>query len=347
MASSIASQAEAFLIWWGRELRSLAPPGMVTSARGNRTTVVRPQRDGKYTLRRGEGAPVRGGAFALATALAATDADPGVVLRMAENDVLVLSTDLPERAMGRARDILSLEIESATPFAASEATFDYLVAAEADGGIRRVKTFVVKNSIVEQCVNDLAKAGVAINKVDVEGAEAINLLPPHLKKKRGIPLRRDYAVLLGALLLLVASIYHRQDLAIRDLEKKRTALFSETEGVRHAAAAANAAAANIASLESQLEANPSALYVMGALTTALGDDAWLTDLKISGREVAISGVASSASEVLAALESSPAFADAAFTSTVFTDQIGKGETFSAKFHVETPSPAGGKGAVAE
>ena len=336
MTSSFSSQAEAFLSWWGQELQSLVPRDLMAAVSKKRPVVLRSNREGDYFLQPDGGAtpPVEGDASAIAAALAKAGAGNEVVLRLGAADFLVVSLDLPNSAVGRARDILSLEIESSTPFSSNEATFDYLVDAKATGGIRRVKTFVAKNAVLEKSVNDLAAAGVSVAKADVEGAEGINLLARRLRRKRRVPIRRDVALVLASILLLAAGAYHRQDLAIRDHEAKKASLLSKTEGVRSAAAEANAASANIESLGKLIAANPPAIFVLSALTTALGDDVFLSEIRVAGLDVAISGAAASASDALAGIEASPAFVDAAFSSTVFTSQDREDETFSAKFRIE-------------
>ena len=334
--------------WWGRELGSLVPRGLPMAAWSARPAVLQSTVGGKYSLLldEGERSAIFDDVSEIAPALATAGAGKEVVLRLPAADVLTTSVDLPDQAVSRARDILSLEIESATPFTADEATFDYLLDARSLDGMRRVKTFIAKNSVIERRVSELAQADVSVVRVDVEGAQGINLLPGQLRPKRRIPFRREVAVVLGSTLLLAASAYHRQDAAIRLLETRKAALLSETEGVRSAATQANDAAANIANLDNTVKTNPSALYVLAALTATLGDDVWLTELKISGREVTISGAASSASDALAKIEASPAFAKAAFSSTVFTDKNGKDETFSANFHVESQT-AGAEDLIGE
>lgn len=211
--------------------------------------------------------------------------------------------------------------------------------------MRRVRQFIVKNKIAKSLIDELQAFGVGIARLDVEGAEGINLLPAELRQKQRSQFRWEYALLGAGLILALAAIHHRQGRIIDLLEAHRDRLHDETGAVREAAAQANAAAANTETFRNHVAANPLILSTLASLTGTLDDSVWLTELTISGRVVAMSGFAASASKVIADLEVSPAYKDAAFASTVFTDQATNVERFSAKALVETnaaPEPEGAK-----
>ena len=236
--------------------------------------------------------------------------------------------------MRRVREILSLELESATPFSAEEASFDFIADKTSVGGLKRVKQIVVKNAIIDALVEDLRQGGVEVDQVDAVGAERINLMPARIRRKETSRFGWRYAMIGASVIALIAGAHIRQGRILENLSAQRERLTAETEAVRTAAGDANAAAANIENLKKYAADNLVVLSTLAALTEVLDDGVWLTELSISGRDVTMSGFAASASKVINDLETSPMFAGAAFSDSVFTDQATGTERFSAKLRVE-------------
>lgn len=245
--------------------------------------------------------------------------------------------------MRRAREILSLELESVTPFSADEATFDFVAAKTSVGGVRQVRQIVVKNAIIDALIEDLRRGEVEIDQIDAEGAERINLMPSRLRRKERSRFRWEYGLLAASVIAAIAGAHIRQGRILESLNAQRDQLAAETAAVRTAAGDANAAAANIETLEKYASANPAVLSTLASLTEVLDDGVFLTELSISGRDVTMSGFAASASKVINDLETAPAFAGAAFSDAVFTDQATGTERFTAKARVDEKNQDGAAG----
>jgi general secretion pathway protein L len=328
MAQTATSALETFFGWWRSELQD-ALPTLFSRASTKSVNRIGLAPGGGYRLAQGDG-----DADFVARALSAGKRDSGVnVLTLPAGSVLLRTIDIPVQASARLRQILALELERATPFSADEATFDFVVENESTNASRRVRQVIVKNEIVEGLVADLRRAGVELDRVDAEGVWGINLLPASLRRKKSFRFRAEYALLAVSFIAACAAFYLRQDRMIDALEARRTALETETSAVRTAAAEANAAAANIDAARRHQADYPVVLSTLAALTDALGDDVWLTELTIAGRDVTLSGSASSSSRAISDLESSPMLEQASFTTAVFTDQTTKLERFSAKSRV--------------
>jgi len=340
MAQETSSVLGAFVNWWLAELRASLPEKSFWQGSRKPAPVLSRRPDGTYGVAGllPGGAILEGDARTIAAALSAAPGPAGrAILRLPPTDILTLSVEIPEPAMRRAREILA--------FSREETTFDFQPSSKPEGGMRRVRQFIVKNKIAKSLIDELQAFGVGIARLDVEGAEGINLLPAELRQKQRSQFRWEYALLGAGLILALAAIHHRQGRIIDLLEAHRDRLHDETGAVREAAAQANAAAANTETFRNHVAANPLILSTLASLTGTLDDSVWLTELTISGRVVAMSGFAASASKVIADLEVSPAYKDAAFASTVFTDQATNVERFSAKALVETnaaPEPEGAK-----
>ena len=337
MALEITSAADDFWSWWIGELRAVLPSAPHLGASRSKSVVMRFGSDGKYSLSGPlpDKRSVEGNASQIAELVKTARGQNGsTILRLPAESILSFTVEIPERAMRRAREILALELESVTPFSSDEASFDYIVDKTSAGGMRRVRQIVVKNAIIDALVEDLRRGGVEIDQVDAEGAEHINLLSARHRRKERSRFRWDYAMLAAGIVAAVAGAHVRQGRVLESLTAQKDRLAAETEAVRTAAGDANAAAANIETLEKYAAVNPAVLSTLASLTEILDDGVWLTELSISGRDVTMSGFAASASKVIGDLESSPAFAGAAFSDAVFTDQATSTERFSAKARVE-------------
>lgn len=347
MVELMASRLTTFWRWWSGELRAVFPEGLFVGAAREAMAVVRTGSNGRYSLvPDGPAAPaVEGDAGRVAAALKSRPGFGGeAVVTLPADALLVLDHELPERALGRVREILALELESATPFAADEASFDYVAGAEDAKGLCRVRQYIVKNSLVSRIVDDFRRNGVAIRRVNAENASTINLLPETLRERRAPRFRPEYAALAGAALFLIAGVHAWQARTLAALEATRADLAAQTASVRAAAAEVNAAASNIDALRKRLEASPPALQSLAALTQALDDSAWLSELTIVGRSVSMTGVAASAARVVNDLEASPAFSGASFSATVFTDPATNTERFSARAQIDAGQSPAAEGA---
>lgn len=328
MAQSAASAFVTFFGWWRSELKD-ALPALFSRASTRKVNRIGLAPKGGYRLAEGDG-----DADFVARALSDGKAGGALnVLTLPAGSVLVRALDIPVQASMRLRQILALELERATPFSADEASFDFVVENAEINGVRRVRQVIVKNEIVTGLAADLGGAGVELDGVDAEGVSGINLLPQSLRRRKALRLRAEYALLAASLLAVHAAFYLRQDREIEALETRRVELEAETGAVRAAAAEANAAAANVDAARRHQADYPAALSTLAALTEALGDDVWLSELTIAGRDIALSGNAASSSRAINDLESSPALEQASFTTAVFTDQATKLERFSAKIRV--------------
>lgn len=328
MAQAATSAFGRFFGWWRSELRD-ALPGLFSRASTKRVNRIGLAPTGGYRLGEGDG----DADFVARTLVDGKAGGALNVLTLPAGSVLMRVTDIPVQASARLRQILALELERATPFSADEASFDFVADDARKNGARRVRQIIVKNEIVEGLAADLRRAGIELDGVDAEGVPGINLLPVALRRKKTLQFRAEYALLAAGLIAAYGAFYLRQDRVIDALEARRSALEAETSAVRAAAAEANAAAANIDAVRRHQADYPAALSTLAALTEALGDDVWLSELSIAGRDIALSGNASSSSRAINDLESSPMLEQASFTAAVFTDQATKLERFSAKIRV--------------
>ena len=87
----------------------------------------------------------------------------------------------------------------------------------------------------------------------------------------------------------------------------------------------------------KLESVPIA-QILEELARILPDTAWLTDLRIEGDTVEISGLSTSAANLLPVLERSPHFVDAALAAPLTLDPREDKERFSLRVRVRRQPP---------
>lgn len=340
MAQTAASAIDGFLTWWLSELRS-AFPALFQHAISKEANIITPLPGGFYALAKtGAGSPAgEGDARIIAGACRAKEREglPNV-LRLPASSVLIRQIEVPDQALGKLRQILTLDLDSATPFSADEASFDFIAARSPVNGQRQVRQVIVKNSILENIAGDFRRHGLELRAVDVEGVEGVNLAPEKWRSKSRPRFRNEFVLLIVSVIAAYAALYYRQGRLIGDLEKRQSEVDAETSAVRAAAADANAAAANIEALRKHQEERPLALSTLASLTRVLDDSVWLTELSISGRDITLSGYAASAAKVISDLEASDEFEQASFSAAVFTDQPTNSERFSARLRAAGGAP---------
>jgi general secretion pathway protein L len=78
---------------------------------------------------------------------------------------------------------------------------------------------------------------------------------------------------------------------------------------------------------------PSVVIVLDALSIALPDDAYLTEMRLEGDKLVIAGVAHDAAKLIQDMEQSPSFSQATFTAPTTRAPEDRGESFRIEAHV--------------
>jgi general secretion pathway protein L len=117
--------------------------------------------------------------------------------------------------------------------------------------------------------------------------------------------------------------------------------------LRRAAELRVAGAREAEALERLRREAPQPVEILNELTRVLPDTAWLTDLRLEEGRVDLTGQARSASELLALIERSPLFVDAALAAPVVVEAQDGRERFSLRARLRaggnTPASAPAKG----
>lgn len=366
-----------FWSWWGRELWSWVPAPVRSAVARRATRPVLAFDDAVATLWQ----PAAGGALRMVeTARIALDGDavavgaegraaigavargmsrPRVVVAVPALSALRKVLTLPDALEENLRQALAYDLDRHTPFQAADLYFDAVVTGrDAPRRTIQVELVAARRNIVDPLIARAEEFGAEVAAVTVDAPERaawskIDLLPDERRASRH-PWAR-WQVLVPALVLVVLALT-ALILPVWQKRGEAIALIRVTEAARHRAEATDA-------LRSELERKvaeynfplarkyefPGTVQLVNDVTHILPDDTWLTQLEYhAGRgkdtthTVALRGESANAGKLVALLQDSKLFTQAAPRSPITKIQPGPGEIFDIGAQVEhyaAPKPA--------
>lgn len=351
-----------FLSWWFSELTSLLPERVRVHVRtGPRQLRVVPGSEGLDLWFSDEGAQRRLGQVELEADPAVARQqlhgllerlggdEPDMVLALPADNVLRHVVSLPEAAAENMREVLTFEMDRHTPFSAADVYFDFRVVGRHPAtGKLDVEMVLVRRSDVDPAIEQSVVRGVRLAGVDVldkmenDGPvlRGVNFLPEEQRaRRRNVRAWINAGLVLLGVILLAGIMW--QSLA----NKQRGA-----ELLAEQVAIARADAVEVAAMRDQLDqalegasfliqqrlSKPTTMEMLRVLTDLLPDDVWLQRFEVQDTTMQIQGEAPNASALIAVLEDSPMFAQAAFRSPVTRNQANDKERFSITAELELP-----------
>ena len=260
-----------------------------------------------------------------------------VEFRLAPQRCVFRELELPARAGEFLEGVVRAQIDRVTPWRANEAAFGWSAPQARDGQRIIVTVAAAKRGPIAELADAATRAGAdAVSIATSNGGAPIEILSRRLGATSRIA-RWRFALLglLGVamaagLAALVAEWTLGADLADRaqslsaGLEQKRVSLARLERAGQDPAAQA---------LDARKRSFPSSVVVLEALTRALPDEAYLTEMRLEGDKVEIAGVAADAAALIPALEKSPHFTQATFTAPTTRAEDDKGQVFRITAHV--------------
>jgi general secretion pathway protein L len=256
---------------------------------------------------------------------------------------------LPAGARNDFRNILSLDLERATPFRAGDVyASHYVEDPVAESGKLKVRQLVVKRTTLDPVIAEIQALGVRVSFADCWDKDGRTALPvnflepsPDIASPFGKQLRPT-GLLVGLALLLACSamflFVHKHDRALEQVQKELVHAKGEAQNVRRRLDRAEAALAEVASLRRmKLESIP-VVQTLEDLSRLMPDSAWLTELRIDGDTVEFSGLAKSAVDLLPLVERSAQFVDATLAAPLTFDPREDKERFSVRLRIRLQTP---------
>ncbi|MGE5666741.1 MAG: pilus assembly protein PilM [Betaproteobacteria bacterium] len=365
--------------WWAQELWSFVPAGVKDSIErrrarpvlvfdGNVATLWHPKVNGrlrlvesaKIALDAGETSVVAAGRTALASVARPGSPDAEVIVALPPRAALRKTLTLPAAIEDDLRPALAYDLDRHTPFRADEIYFDAAVVdRDASRNALIVDLVAVRRSLVDPMLRHAENFGARVVAVVAEpperaAASRVNLLPDE-RRTETLTWTRWRVVVPAALLALLALA--AMILPLWQKRQEAIALIRVSEAARYRAEASEA-------LRSELErkvgdynfalqrkyAYPGTVQVLDDVTRILPDDTWLTQFefhtgraKDATRDIVLRGESANAGRLVALLQDSRLFTQAAPRSPTTKIQPGPGEIFDVgaqvvSAHAPEPRP---------
>ncbi|MFZ6764875.1 PilN domain-containing protein [Pseudoroseomonas sp. WGS1072] len=334
--------AEAFLRWWGAELRDMLPPRW----RGRRRRLVVDLRGAAPGLARLQGGRVQPLGPLAGRAPAALGRARRLILLVPPAWVLRRVLTLPAAAEARLGEVLDFEIEQHVPFAAAEVLWDARVLRRlAEAQRIEVEVAVLPRAAIAEAAR-AARGRAAHAVLEARGDPAapwpaipLDGLAPPARRWRG-PLEAGLAaaVPLLALYLGLAALWAG--------EERVLAAEAEAVAARRGAERILALEAGNQALRERLSAaaalrggRPAAVAVLEQVAALLPDDAWLTEFRLAGDQLLLTGFAARSDALLGQLDAAPGFRNPRFAAPVTRGPRDPADRFQVALTLVAPERA--------
>jgi general secretion pathway protein L len=344
-----------FASWWGRQLLSLLPDALrgreLDKGRGILLTLVSLPGATPESLDVGLPSGPRAtqpdrvmlddAGLARLRVLRARTPGAAVRLRLRPGSLLERDVVLPlaaERALDR---VLQYEMDRLTPFSAAETFWGWRITRrERAHGRLHLRLTLGPRAPIAPILAKLASVGAGPALLEApahpggEGWRRIDLSHQGQRIGRTALMVRASLVFCGVLLLaLIALPFLRQSLEVASVEARIAALEPSVADAARLRRGIEAQSSGISMLAAARGQVGDPLRAIAAVTDALPDDSWLTDLVLEQRRLRIDGQSRKAVQLIARLAANPAIVDPAFAAPVTRDDSGHVDVFSISAEV--------------
>lgn len=343
------NRLQRFYAWWIRELSKALTPRHA-AARAWRTLLLRTSdgieisiRDSGGTRRigtlRSDATPDQVAEVKTSVLARVGKAPKRVLLRLAADDVVQRTIQIPEAARDLVDVILENQMERMVPWPLNETRYGYRIAGQSAVAPDQVDVLVVatRTSIMDSALHRARAVGLIPSGVDflpdLEAASAIELmsLEPDTAKKMASRLHTTLALSLALSASLgVLGAYQAWD---RNAQNKE--LETQIAGASSRMGDIKRLNDENAALREQRERlvkrkvdDPPAIILIEALSRVLPDSAFLEELEIHARETRIVGKSADPTGLITILEDTPEFEDVRFAAPTTRDEGEAVGTFS-------------------
>jgi general secretion pathway protein L len=353
--------ATRFLEWWRDELWGLLPARVKRLISGMGSDPVLAEVEGGFQVLRSDTNPTPDGqapetitrekALVVLVELARQQKSPIAGIRIPASRCFSRRVELPKAARADARRILNLDLERVTPFRRKDV---YLAHAEEGSSVPGkiwVRQLVAKRETIDPLIADVRSSGFDIAFVDCWERDPSTSLRTNFLEPEGLAesagLRRFITPARGLLILAILLTLTSVALAFSRYESALTELRTETSKMRERAASvretldrADATVGDHARLQRLKVERVSSLDVIEELSRVLPDSVWLSELRLEGSALDISGLAKSGAALPPLFAQSRILMDAALTAPLMLDPREDKERFSLRIQVRQRTSPG-------
>src|SRR6185369_1565615 len=248
--------------------------------------------------------------------------------------------ELPKRATEFIGGVVRAQIDRITPWSASEAMFGWSIPS--DIAAERISVTVAATSRAQvaplmQAMGELGPKSIALATRLPEDlpnrGETIRVFEESTTGALELrQVRRTLAIVFACMVLLAVGAAAAASFIVDDLNNRQADIarqISQRRGLLRAGneAISNSAIANLARLKNQ---TPATVIVLEALSKALPDHTYVTELRIEGDKVPVGGISRDAPSLIRLIEQSPHFDRATFFAPTTRSPSDPGD----RFHIE-------------
>jgi general secretion pathway protein L len=250
--------------------------------------------------------------------------------------------ELPNRATEFLSGIVRAQIDRLTPWSPADAAFGWSKPIEAGAERMYITVAATAQSFIRPFLQTIAAggahsvavfthppdAGVAANPIKVWEERAQGTADVHRIRRALVSVLAGAgiaaAATLGATAVIRASLQAQQEEIAHQIASMRSAVGAAREAARGSVASAQLA------LERRKHEAPSTVMVVETLSQILPDHTYVTELRVEGNTLRVSGVTRDAPSLIGLIEQSGQFARATFFAPTTRSRSEPGE----RFHIE-------------
>lgn len=259
---------------------------------------------------------------------------------------LVLEHRIPVHALGKATDILSLEMERITPLRRAQVLQDFFIIGSDPGphASAVVQQVAILKSAVQPVLADLSTHGAGADTILVENQDGtllpVNLLAHLADQPATNSGRLNRLLAAAAIVALLLTLYHTLagiwalQTALNEQTQMETSLKQQVAAVRLTLATQDSAQNRANGLRLRKSELVTTLQVWEEVTQLLPGSAWISDLRHEDGALYLDGFSRSASELVGIFSRSNIFAKVEFVSPVTRDTQHGVERFQLRMKVE-------------
>ena len=351
-----------FLAWWGEQLVSLVPGSVRRQISGASKRLVLEYRDangrdagvtmaGVVDVRLEEGTssgefgrfPLDGrGLEGLHALLERTGPLVETVLQLPPGMILEKTLSLPLAAQRDLGHVVEYELDHETPFAADEVYWAVSVLArDRSRGQLAARLGLVLKRDVDPILRRLQDSGITLTAI-IGASDGLRF---RLKTRTGAgalfagsrhtaALPRLVLAATALVILAVTGPFLRQSVGFAITDSRIAALQSNADTAQALRHQIGDAAAGDKSDPQAVLGNP--LVALAAVTDAMPDDTYLTDLTDHHRELILTGESAAAAALIKRLSDSAVLKDPVFAAPVTRDETSGADSFSIKVGLRQP-----------
>ncbi|MFZ2003915.1 MAG: PilN domain-containing protein [Stellaceae bacterium] len=260
-----------------------------------------------------------------------------VVLRLADSDVLCKTITLPIATERDLAQVLSFEMDRETPFTVDDVLWSYcLIDRNKQRGQITVRLRLISREQLAPLLDALAGASILVTRVEIAGGVDDRLVLPvqtdgfRLKQRGGTQSLRWASVAFCLVLaaLVIATPFIRQSRDLATIDREIAASRGAAEQAEHLRQEIDRleGAGNVVQKERATAGDP--LAMLAALTAALPDDTYLTEMQQQQNKVTFGGRSATASRLIGAVARSNELHNPAFVAPVTRTEATHQEVFS-------------------